>query len=223
MRYLLVIMVFAAVCMATIPAYCAASEPSVQTGNSTVSVIKMQSGMTTRSLTQRADSDIVEFSNGRRLPVRDIRRLDAIAKKLQGGARQLPMAFSVKPGRAVLAVRNRDELLSAMKRPETDTIQLPSGKTITVAQLRLLKPEVEKRLGRSMESVPTRIAPTGPSMKLQRTLPVSEWKNILKQPDSTVLESPNGKKITVGELKQVLTLGRNDVKAQSGTVKGGRK
>lgn len=222
MRILQAIVMLAALSMTTMWV-CAASLPSAQTGSSKTSVVKMTPGMTVSSLAQRSDSDVVEFSSGRRLPIRDIRRLDAVAKKLQAGARPLPTAFSVKPGATVATVKSRDDLLAALQRPDTDTVRLPSGKLITAAQLRLLKPEVEKRLGRSMESVPTRRTPTGPTMKLQHTVPVLEWKSILTQPDNTVLESPNGKKITVGELKQVLTMGRTDFKAQTGTVKGGRK
>jgi hypothetical protein len=36
----------------------------------------------------------------------------------------------------------------------------------------------------------------------------AEWSIILKKPDSTILESSGGTRITVGELKKVMTQGR---------------
>lgn len=186
-------------------------------------VIKMTPGMTVTSLAGRADTDIVEFTGGRRLPVRDLRRLEAIGKKLRtGGSRPVAPAFAARPAATGLPVKNRADLTAALKRPDGETIQLPSGKRLTVGQLRLLKPEVEKRLGRTLESTPGRTVPKGPAIRLQPGADRPQWKALLQKPDSTVLESPNGKRITVGELKQALAVGRTRVEQQPALGKGGR-
>lgn len=186
-------------------------------------VIKMTPGMTTQSLANRADSDLVDLSSGRRLPVRDLRRLDAVGQKLRaaGAGKTMSPALTARPAAKGIPLRQRNDLLAALKRPDSDTIQLPSGERLTVGQLRLLKPEIEKRLGRPIDAVPDRQVPTGPATRLQRGMDKEQWKGILQNPDNnTVLESPNGKRITIGELKQVLTMGRGQLPAK-GT--GGRR
>ncbi len=186
-------------------------------------VIKMTPGMTIASLAGRADSDIVEFTGGKRLPLRDLRRLDAVGKKLRtGGSKPVAPAFAAKPAATGMPVKDRADLTAALKRQDGETIQLPSGKRLTVGQLRLLKPEVEKRLGRTLESTPGRTIPKGPAVKLQRGADRTQWKTLLQKPDSTVLESPNGKRITVGELKEMLAVGRDRVERHPALEKGGR-
>lgn len=177
--------------------------------------IKLTPGTATRTLLQgRSDSDIVEFSTGKRLPVRDLRRLDSIGQKLRGASKPIPPAFSSRPALTGSPVRQRSDLVAALKRPESDTIQLPSGELLTVGQLRLLKPSVEKLLGHPLDAVPSRQTPTGPATRLQKSIGKTEWQGLLKKPDNTVLESPGGKRITVGELKQVLTMGRSRMPAK---------
>lgn len=187
-------------------------------------IIKMTPGMTVQSLAGRADSDVVEFTGGKRLPVRDVRRLETIGRKLRtGGSKPVAPAFAARPAATGMPIKDRADLTAALKRADGETIQLPSGRRLTVGQLRLLKPEVEKRLGRSLESTPRRTVPKGPSIKLQRGAEKSQWKALLQKPDSTVLESPNGKRITVGELKEALTVGRDRVERHPALGKGGRQ
>lgn len=213
MPFRFVVILMATALLASSPAF-AATNPAV---------IKMTPQMTTQSLAGRADSDLVEFKNGRQLPVRDIRRLDAISRKLRAPGKPLPAALTAKPvATGGVPLRHRGDLLGALKRADSDTIQLPSGRQLTVGQLRLLKPELEKQLGRPLDSLPVRQIPTGPATKLQRTIDRAGWKGILKQPDSTVLESPNGKRITVGELRQVLSLGQTSQTPAPARNMGGR-
>lgn len=165
----------------------------------------------------RGESELVDFGNGRRLPVRDLRRLDAVSQKLRGAGRPLPSAPAVRPGSAVVTLRQRGDLLAALKRPDTEAVRLPSGRELTVGQLRFLAPVLEKRLGRPLESGPGRQVPSGPALKVSPATDRKSWKEILQQPDSTVLESPGGRKITVGELKQVLAPGSGSRHPASGT------
>jgi hypothetical protein len=178
-------------------------------------IIKLTPGISTQKLLQgRADSDLVEFSMGKRLPVRDLRRLDSISQKLRGTGKPMPPSFSFRPAPTGSPVRQRGDLAAALKRPDSDTIVLPSGELLTVGQLRLLKPRIEKILGHPLDAVPGRQTPIGPATRLQKSIGKSEWQGLLKQPDNTILESPGGKRITVGELKQVLTMGRSRMPAK---------
>ena len=173
-------------------------------------IIKYNSTITTQSLAGRPDSDFVEFSNGRRLKVGDIRRLRTAQQKMMAAkpGRRLPAALKVKPASTGRPLHTQADIAAALKRPDSETVQLPSGRLVTVGQIKFVQPLVEKRLGRSL----TQIGQSnleGPAIKITKTTTKSEWINILRMPDSTVLESPNGKRITLGKLKQEMTQRRN--------------
>ena len=169
-------------------------------------IIKYNSTITAQSLSGRPDSDFVEFSNGRRLRVKDIRRLQAVQQKMRAAmpGRLLPAALKVKPASTGRRINTQSDLAAALKRPDNETVQLPSGRLVTVGQIKFVQPLVEKRLGHSLTQVGQSNL-EGPAIKITKTTTKSEWVTILRMPDSTVLESPNGKRITVGKLKQEMT------------------
>jgi hypothetical protein len=169
-------------------------------------IIKYNSTITAQSLAGRPDSDFVEFSNGRRLRVRDIRRLQTVQQKMMAAnpGRLLPAALKVKPASKGRLLNTQADIVAALKRPDSETVQLPSGRLVTVGQIKFVQPLVEKRLGRSLAQI-NQSNLEGPAIKITKTTTKSEWINILRMPDSTVLESPNGKRITLGKLKQEMT------------------
>jgi hypothetical protein len=169
-------------------------------------IIKYNSTITAQSLAGRPDSDFVEFSNGRRLRVRDIRRLQTVQQKMMAAnpGRLLPAALKVKPASKGRLLNTQADIVAALKRPDSETVQLPSGRLVTVGQIKFVQPLVEKRLGRSLTQIKQNNL-EGPAIKITKTTTKSEWVTILRMPDSTVLESPNGKRITLGKLKQEMT------------------
>jgi hypothetical protein len=96
------------------------------------------------------------------------------------------------------------DLTAALKRPDSDTVQMPSGRLATVGQIRFIQPIVEKRLGYKLTTLLQQPSPTAPATRVDASTTVAQWKEILQKPDSTVVESPQGKRITVGELKQAV-------------------
>jgi hypothetical protein len=166
-------------------------------------VVKYSSGMPASVLAKRPDTDLVELSNGRRIRLGDIRRLKAAAARIRATApgSKLPKAFRIKPAATGTRLANSADLSAALKRSDNETVVLPSGRRTTVGMIRLLQPEVEKRLGRPLSAAATPLALSGPAIHVNAK---SDWKTILGKPDGTVLEAPNGKRITVGELKQAL-------------------
>jgi hypothetical protein len=52
-----------------------------------------------------------------------------------------------------------------------------------------------------LDTLPQRPDLSGAAIKVDAN---SDWKALLQRPDQTVLESPNGTRITVGELKKTL-------------------
>lgn len=151
----------------------------------------------------RPDTDQVELSDGRRLRVGDVRRLTATAQRMRSATgNRLPAALKIAPAATGRRVANAADLAEALKRPDSETVVLPSGRRATVAQLRFVQPYVEKRLGRKLSAAGSqRPALTGPAVKVTAQ---SDFKDILQRPAGTVLESPDGTRITVGELKQAL-------------------
>ncbi len=170
--------------------------------------LKLSQGMTVESLAGRADTDEVELSNGKRVTVGTLRRLDAAAKKIQAAKSMAskPSALRARPAATGFRVNNRVELLAALDtRSDNQTLQLPSGRTVTVGQLRLIRPYVEKRTRFGLASAqPSTVAP---AFKITAaSTDKAFWKEVLETSgnDSKVLESPHGKRITVGELKEYM-------------------
>jgi hypothetical protein len=168
-------------------------------------IVKYTPNMTVNSLAGRSDTDLVELKNGRRVSVGDLRRLDTAAQKMRAPKiDRMPAVLKVKPAATGIKINNAADLAAALKLPDNATVQLPSGRFATVGQIKLVQPLVEKRIGHSLTMMVQRPNLSGPSIKITKGTTRAQWESILKRPDNTVLESPNGKRITVGEAKQYL-------------------
>lgn len=180
--------------------------PNVQTSQgvqATGQVIRFTRTENPGFLAGRAEGDRVELQDGRRIKIGDIRRLTSLTQKAKAAApgSRMPQALKLKPAATGTPLRSSDDIAAALTRSDSETLQLPSGKTMTVGLLKLVREDVEHQLGRSLTAKTARPDLSGPSVRVQAG---TDWKNILERPDNTVLESPGGKRITVGELKQVL-------------------
>jgi hypothetical protein len=171
------------------------------------SIMKITPEMPANALKSLSDDDLVELPSGRQIMMRDIRRLSQKAKEIKSATftgKPMKQIFQVQPAPVGIPLKNHADLVSALSRPDSDTVQLPSGRRLTVEQLRLLQPYVEKRLGRKL----TRLeAPDlkGEAIKVTKSADKGYWRDILQKPDHTVLESPDGTRITVGDLKAALS------------------
>lgn len=168
-------------------------------------IIKFNRNMPPNALLGKPDTDLVELSNGKRMKVGDIRRITAIANKNRITAPKSlePKAVKLRPAATGgIPLRSKADLNNALQqRQDSDTVVLPSGRRTTVAMLRMVQPQVEERRKQLRPTTMQRPNLTGPAMRVTAD---SDWAAILKQPDSTILESARGKRITVGELKQSL-------------------
>ncbi|MBS3917826.1 MAG: hypothetical protein KG012_02955 [Deltaproteobacteria bacterium] len=166
-------------------------------------VVKHTPNMRMTDLAGRPDADEVEFPGGERVSVRTMRRLETVAPKLRApGVYRMPPTLQTKPAATGTRINNATDLAAALKRSDNQTVQLPSGRLATVGQIKFVQPQVEKNLGRSLSAVTQRPSLSGTAIKISQNTTEEEWKSILQKPDNTVLESPNGTRITVGELKQ---------------------
>lgn len=185
------------------------------------SIVQYQPGIPLSARAKLPDTALMEFPNGRRISLGQLRAIDAASLKARSSrADHLPLAFRLKPAATGTPVRNADDLAAALKRPDTDTLQLPNGQVLTVGMLRYLKPKIEKRTGRKLSVSPQRPNLTGPALKVSAQ---SDWKSILKKPDNTLLEAPDGSRSTVGDVKKVLADAANKRRALQPNVSPGKQ
>jgi hypothetical protein len=173
-------------------------------------VIRYTPGMKADALRGLPDSTLVTLSSGRQVSLGQVRQLRALGQRMRSTVRKpLPPALLARAAARGTRVANSDDLRAALSRPDSDTIELPSGRRMTVGQLKFVMPQVEQALGR----------PLGPGLAAStaRVLPVdsrSDWKSILQMPDTTLLQTPKGTRVTVGDIKQAL---REETTARIGT------
>jgi hypothetical protein len=173
--------------------------------NSGQKVVRYSPALTSKDLAKHHDNDMMEMSNGKLIKVGAIRKLQAAQQKMRSTTRiETPKAFLQKPAATGLQLKSQADLAKALTRPDNETVILPSGRRATVGQIKLVQPQVEKQTGRKLGLAAERPSLSGPAKRVTATTSKEEWKNILKSPDNTVIESPGGKKITVGELKQTI-------------------
>jgi hypothetical protein len=166
------------------------------------SVVRYTPELRVADLQGRPDSDQMEFANGARVRLGDLRRLTAFARELRAApVKALPPALTARPAARGIPVNNADDLRVALGRPDSDTIELPSGRRLTVGQLKFLQPQVEKELGRPLPVGKAQTRTTDSTVKVGAR---SDWKSILQMPDTTVLEAPDGTRVTVGDVKRAL-------------------
>lgn len=195
--------------------------PQGQSGASTAAgkprIIKYTRGMGVNSLAGKPDTDEIELPSGRRMTVGDARRLQAAAQKMRAAVpgSRANAALKVKPAATGTLVKTKADIAAALKRPGNETIQFPNGQRITVAQLKFMQPFIEKKVGHKIDILSRRPNLSGPATRVSQTTTKAEWESILRQPDNTVLESQNGKRITVGELKQYMTQNKGKIRKVS--------
>ncbi|MHB8835409.1 MAG: hypothetical protein ACYC9Y_06850 [Candidatus Methylomirabilia bacterium] len=190
---------------AAMPAASPAAQPAPQIAAAvaTPSIIPVTPQLTMSALAERPDSDLVQLTNGRRINVGSLRRLKAAQVRMQAalpGSRLAP-ALLQKPAATGTPVGSAAELAAALKRPGTDTVRFPSGRTATVDQIKFLQPFVEQRLGRSLSSQTLRQSSSGAPIKITKATNKGDWLQILKLPADTLLEAPDGRRMSVGALK----------------------
>lgn len=183
--------------------------PAMARGAAQPDVIKQTPGMRISDLAGRPDSTRIQLSNGKMVRLGELRRFDAAAKGIRaamGSRLPLPSTLKVKPVESsnTVKLRSNRDLTAMLKRPDTDTMRLPSGRVVTAGQLKFLQPQLEKKLGRPLGSVSQTQPPSGPAVKVGKNITRGEWDALMRKPDNTILETANGKRTTVGALKQAI-------------------
>jgi len=156
------------------------------------------------------NNDVVELQNGRRLKVGTLRKFSSLARKLKAARATypaMPAAVKKQPASTGLKITRMAELSKSLEKSADTTIQFPSGRSYTVTQLRFLRPFLEVELGKKMNQSWAQSRYQGKAIQLKNRTDDNYWKSILTQPEETVLETPQGGRFTVGELKSFIGQG----------------
>lgn len=170
-------------------------------------IVQYTPGLKTESLAGRPETDLIRFSNGRQMTLKELRQWEAAAKILRTPrVDRTPAALKIKAASTGTPVRNSAELANALKTMhDNDTVRLPSGKLVTVGMIRFMQPAIETKLGRKLDVVPQNANLSGTAIKITASTDKAAWQSILQKPDNTVIEGTRqGVRITVGQLKQYL-------------------
>lgn len=139
------------------------------------------------------ESQVLVFPNGLRMSAGQLRGL---APKQRVPARGSEM-MRKPPAGPGLEVHRGSTLADLERAPPQTLLRLPDGRAITAAQLKAF----DEALTRSRPATARAAPATGQAVRVPRGTPLAE---LLARPDSDVLESPGGKRVTVGELRRYL-------------------
>lgn len=140
------------------------------------------------------DTQALVFPNGLRMSAAQLRELAPQKRAPRPGA---PILGKPTPG-PVLQVTPGSSLAQLERATPNTQLQLPDGRRITAAQLRA----VDEALAKSRPARARAASSPGQVVQVPRGTPLAE---LLARADGDVLESPGGKRVTVGELRRYLS------------------
>ncbi len=171
------------------------------------SALKLTRQTPNSALKKLKNSDMVELPSGKRISMGTLRKFSAISKKLARAPKirkPLPRSLQYKPQATGIRINSLSDLTATLQKEDSTTIQLPSGRVATVGQIKFLQPLLEKRLGRKLSQFKSQLKYQGTPIRLTASTDKHYWEDILTKPDDTLLESPGGKRFTVGDLKKYM-------------------
>lgn len=181
--------------------------PITASAQAAVTPIHVSPTMRSADLAALPDTQMVVFPNGLRMSVRQLRGLSPL-QRLPGRSSEM---LRKPPGGPVLQVTPESSLAQLERAAPQTLLQLPDGRRITAAQLKA----VDEALAKSRPTTARARPAAGQAIRVPHGTPLAE---LLARPDGDVLESPGGKRITVGELRRYLS-GAAAGPARQGTLK----
>jgi len=173
-----------------------------------VETISYTPGLTFQQVSSRPEATRVEIAPGRHITVGDLRRLQQVQQRMRATTpgSKLPQAFKVRPNvnQVKLNMASQADLSAALKMPNTATVRLPSGRVVTVAMLKYLAPMIQKQAGIDIANVGLRPKLSGPAVKVPDANNRARWQEIFQMPPETVLEAPDGHRVTLGEFAKYI-------------------
>lgn len=146
------------------------------------------------------DHQNVRMANGNVVRVGNLKKLANIIKMAKMGGAKPPQKMTLPQGVPQLKIQKGFNFHELATRKNSDVIQLPSGTQITVEQYKKIDAFAKIATGRSFaeRQAPMSAKGSGAPIKIKSAKDLAA---LAGKPDSTILESPLGKKITLGELR----------------------
>lgn len=140
----------------------------------------------------------VELGNGAKVPAQRMVAVADAIRRAQSKPRSASTSnFSKTTASPALVLRGGTHLPSVMARPDTDVVQLPNGMKLTVGDMKKLAELSPALKGRAMLPQ-ARGDLNGAAIRVTSSADLSKLRNA---PDTTILENPNGVRVTLGELR----------------------
>lgn len=147
------------------------------------------------------DNKPVRMTNGRVIPAKNLKAFADMLKsaKTKSAPVRATEKFSPAQGAAQIQLTKGSNLHLLKTRSNSEVIQLPSGRKMTVGDFKKMDQIAIAMTGQSITSRQT-APPTGSGTPI-KIKSKKDFETFSGKPDSTILESPSGKKITLGELR----------------------
>lgn len=182
--------------------------PGITSGElASARIVRTPQGLHLNDLKALRNDQILETPSGRHIQVGRFRQIQqAFETARLRRAQPRPQGFAIlgpTPRIAPVALRPHESVAEILARPPEQVVRLPDGNTATVAQLRAIAPYVQQRYHVRVTGVQAlRRPPVGPAMKITSLAQLKSLPPNL--PDSTILETSSGTRVTLGEVRQVL-------------------
>jgi hypothetical protein len=165
-------------------------------------VVRVAPGFRSTDLASLRDDQILETPSGKQVLVSKLRAIQnafAQAKARTAAPGRVALKILPVPTKPCTPPKPGETTSQVLARPTSDVVCLPSGRSISVEQLRALQPFVQHYAGGALAS---QRALSGPVVKIANRDQLMV--QLQHAPDSTVLENSDGTRATVGELKAYL-------------------
>jgi hypothetical protein len=160
--------------------------------------VKVTPQLSLQSMRNLPDTAEIETRRG---TVVSTRRFVEVADAIRGAHSRprtpSPSGFSRTAAAPSVVVRPGTHMPSLLARPDSDVVRLPNGTRLTVGDMKKLAQIAPQLRGRPLVA-DTRADLRGNAVRISSA---RELANLRTAPDSTVLENPNGVRITLGELR----------------------
>lgn len=160
--------------------------------------------LTMAQIRQIPDDAQITVPGGHTVSARRYKKIADAIQKIQARSLKLDPAnaFSRAEGAPQAQITKGADIAALAKRKDSDVLQLPDGRKITVRDLKKLS-EVYKQIhGQPLTAISSG-SPKRPNLegKAIMVATAEDIQKLEKMPDSTIVENPKGKRATLGELR----------------------
>lgn len=185
---------------------CVASSASAQPNAPAVNSVAITQSTSLTSVRNLPPQAMVRLPSGREISAQRFNaQVDMLRRAQQRSAPRGRVDLSIRPSGATPALKITDaaSLSAALSRSNSDTVELPNGARLTVGDLRKLGALAQRERGRNPldNAVPVSAAARASSAPPILVRSKQDLMALKGRPDNTVVQAPNGARITLGDIR----------------------